>query len=84
MTVALLCQGGDSRRNGTDFPEKRLGEGVGTGTPGGGSRLVPPAQFPTAPFLPAEPGSARHKYYYFVIYSLIYSFIKCLLSLVQM
>lgn len=55
MAVALLCQGGDSRRNGTDFPEKRLGEDVGTGTPRGGSRLVPLAQFPTAPFLPAEP-----------------------------
>lgn len=81
------ARGGDSRRNASDLAEKRLGEAVGAGTPGGVSPR-PPGPVPHRPASPgraAAPGSARHKYYYFVIYSLIFSFIKkCLLSSVQM
>lgn len=44
----------------------------------GGPLLFPP------PGPAVAPSSHRRRYYYFVIYSLIYSFIKCLLSSVQM
>lgn len=76
---------------GTD-PGWGLGEGheghpgkTGSGSPG--KRLLElwvPGVSPPGPGRAAAPGSARLRYYYFVIYSLIYSFIKCLLSSVQM
>lgn len=88
-TLLLAVRLRDPRLRSPPWGLSPRGEAVtGLGSLGvpGGPRLAPWPRFPPlpSPGRASAPGSYRSRYYYFVIYSLIYSFIKCLLSSVQM